>query len=106
MNAAQAPQVIFRLSHFDVRPRPIKAAMVNMIGREFAGDDFAVQTINRVKVRGMTLCFGREFVGNRAVIVNEHWFVAFPHSERVSVDGTGSKDSPTDGGERLVRSAL
>src|SRR5687767_9734151 len=54
----------------------------------------------------MTLCFGRELVGDRAVIVDEHWLVAFPYPERVRADGTGSKCLSTDGGDRMIARAL
>jgi hypothetical protein len=90
-HSAQAPRIVFLIVDFDVRPRPIKSAMIVVILGKVVGQNLPVQTVKRMKIGGTALRVWRLHAADDAVIVHENWLVAFPEAKRFVVDSLESE---------------
>jgi hypothetical protein len=57
--------------------------MVQMVGWEIAGQDFAVKAIDRMNVRRMAASTGSAGLRDQPVVIDQHRFVTVPQSPRL-----------------------
>src|SRR5438093_13555923 len=65
-NSPQAPGIIFPIGDTDVRPCPVKTAMVIVILWEIVGQYLAIQPVKRMKIIGPAASVRRVGTGHRA----------------------------------------
>ncbi|MBM3840948.1 MAG: prepilin-type N-terminal cleavage/methylation domain-containing protein [Verrucomicrobia bacterium] len=90
-NSAQAPEIMFLAGDPDVRPSPVKSAMINVVLGEIIRQHFAIQTVDRMEIIGMAARVWRVRAGHFAMIENQDRALAFPKAERLAVDRFESK---------------
>ena len=90
-DSAHAPIVILLTGNSDVRPSPIKTAMINVILREIVGQNLSIETVNWMKIAGAALSCRCARSAYRRVIVHKDRPFPFPKAERFVVDRFESK---------------
>ena len=70
----------------DVRPGPEEAAVVQVVGREVVGQDFAIQPVERMDVGAVRTGRGSVFLGACPMVVDQDGPIAVPEAQRSVVD--------------------
>ena len=85
-NSTQAPGIVFLVADSDVRPRPVKTAMVVVILGEIVGQHLAVKPVKRMKIIGSAAGVRRVGTGHRAEMIDKYRSIPFPKAQRFVAD--------------------
>ena len=75
------PEVVFAVADLRVRPAPEQSVMMEVVFGMIVGQDFAVESVNRVDVAGTFASAVAVAEFDVVVVVNEDCFVAVEHRE-------------------------